>query len=66
MQGKIDQLRAQQKKDSEELPSLNKVLAGINARIDKVKLNHTKIDNDKASFTSQLEGIDNKRSKIRE
>lgn len=66
LQSQIDNLRKQQKVDSEELPALNKVLGEINKRITKVKEDHKEIDTQKESFASQLEQIDNKRTKIRE
>jgi|LauGreDrversion4_2_1035121.scaffolds.fasta_scaffold57416_3 uncharacterized coiled-coil DUF342 family protein len=37
LQEKINALRAQQKKESEELPQINKMLDSIKQRIEKVK-----------------------------
>jgi len=37
LQAKIDDLRAKQKRDSEELPAINKMLDSIKLRINKVK-----------------------------
>lgn len=51
LQARIDELRAQQKKDSESLPMINKVLDGIKERINKVKGQQTVIEVTKANFS---------------
>lgn len=66
LQRQIDELREKQKKDSEELPNINKILGGIQQRIEAVKKQHSEIDGQKANYSQQLEQLDHKRTKIRE
>lgn len=66
LQAEIDSLRQKQKKDSEELPAINKMLDSIKQRIEKVKGKTTAIEDTKVSYQDQLSQIEHKQTKIRE
>ena len=44
LQKQIEELRAKQKKDTEDLPGLNKEIGKIKSKIDVVKKDHSVID----------------------
>ena len=52
--------------DTEDLPTINKLIQGISKKIDEVKKEHGKIDSAKESYTVQLEQIESKKTKIRD
>lgn len=55
LQKKVDELRQKQRKDSEQLPQIKKVLDTINQKIKSVKGQQTAVEDIKAKYQQQLD-----------